>query len=142
MHYLKEKYFLKSLLNKLTKRGPGLYKSQNTLHSSPCSSMGPLPWGTVLHELLQHESFLWAAVLYELSQCGSLPQGAVLQEQAVPACFMFLCYKLHEKGGRRKRNLAIFSVALLQTDSFDSRRADEKRRRKKAQIPFHVPAII
>jgi len=35
----------------------------------PCSSIGSLPWETVLPQLLQHESF---------------PRGAVLQEQATP----------------------------------------------------------
>jgi len=35
----------------------------------PCSSVGSLPWDTVLHKLLQH---------------GSLPRGAVLQKQVAP----------------------------------------------------------
>ena len=30
----------------------------------PCFSVGSLPWGTVLRELLQHESFPWAAILH------------------------------------------------------------------------------
>jgi len=51
----------------------------------PFSSMGSLPWDTVIHELLQRESFPQATVLHELLQRGSLPQGAVLQEQAAPA---------------------------------------------------------
>ena len=34
----------------------------------PCSSVGSLPWDTVLHELLQCGSFPWAAVLQELLQ--------------------------------------------------------------------------
>jgi len=41
----------------------------------PCSSVGSLPWETVLHELLQHRSFQWAAVLHELLQRGSLLTG-------------------------------------------------------------------
>ena len=51
----------------------------------PCSSVGCLPWETVLHEHLQHESFPWAAVLHELLQHGSFPWGAVLQELTAPA---------------------------------------------------------
>ena len=51
----------------------------------PCSSVGSLPQGIVLHKLLQSESFPWAAVLHELPQRGSLPRRAVLQEQAAPA---------------------------------------------------------
>jgi len=50
----------------------------------PCSSMGSLPGETVLHKLLQRESFPHAAVLHRLSQHVSLPQGAALQEQAAP----------------------------------------------------------
>ncbi|XP_074900934.1 nuclease EXOG, mitochondrial isoform X2 [Buteo buteo] len=41
-----------------------------TLHSSPAPVWGP-PWETVLHELLQRESFLWR---------GSFPRAAVLHE--------------------------------------------------------------
>jgi len=51
----------------------------------PCSSMRSLSQETVLHELLQYESFPWAAALHKLPQHGSLPQGAVLQERAAPA---------------------------------------------------------
>jgi len=51
----------------------------------PNSSMKSLSRDTVLHELLQCESFPWAAALHDLPQRGSLPWGAVLQEQAVPA---------------------------------------------------------
>ena len=51
----------------------------------PCSSVGSLPQETVLHELLQRESFPWATVLHELLQHGSFPRGAVLQEQTAPA---------------------------------------------------------
>jgi len=51
----------------------------------PCSSVGSLSWETILHKLLQRESFPWAAALHELPQCGSFPWGAVLQEQAAPA---------------------------------------------------------
>ena len=51
----------------------------------PCSSVGSLPRETVLHELLQRESFPWATVLHELLQHGSHPRGAVLQEQTAPA---------------------------------------------------------
>jgi len=50
----------------------------------PCSRVRSLSQETVLHKLLQHESFPWAAALHELPQRGSLPQGAVLQEQADP----------------------------------------------------------
>jgi len=50
-----------------------------------CSSVRSLSRETVLHKLLQRESFPWGAVLHKLPQCGSLPQGAVLQEQAAPA---------------------------------------------------------
>jgi len=51
----------------------------------PCSSTRSLSQETVLHKLLQCESFPWAAALHKLPQCGSFPQGAVLQEQAAPA---------------------------------------------------------
>jgi len=51
----------------------------------PCSSMGSLPQETVLHKLLQRESFPPTAALPELPQRGSLPWSAVLQEQAAPA---------------------------------------------------------
>jgi len=51
----------------------------------PCSSMRSLSWETVLHKLLQCESFPRAAALNELPQSGSFPQGSVLQEQAAPA---------------------------------------------------------
>ena len=47
----------------------------------PGSSMGSLPWDTVLHELFQHRSFPQAAVLQELLQHGSFPWDTVLQEQ-------------------------------------------------------------
>jgi len=48
------------------------------------SSMRSLSWETVLHKLLQRESFPWAVALLELPQRGSFPRGAVLQEQAAP----------------------------------------------------------
>ncbi|KAM9616085.1 uncharacterized protein ACIBXB_020459 [Morphnus guianensis] len=51
----------------------------------PCSGVGSLPPETVLHELLQCESFPQAAVLLELLQRGSLPWAAVLQAQTAPA---------------------------------------------------------
>jgi len=51
----------------------------------PCSSMGSLPWETVLHKLLQCESFRQGAVLHKLLQHGSISKGAVLQEQTAPA---------------------------------------------------------
>jgi len=51
----------------------------------PCSSARSLSQETVLHNLLECESFPWAAALHELPQRGSLPWGAVLQEQAAPA---------------------------------------------------------
>jgi len=52
----------------------------------PCSSVRSLSRETVLHELLQRESFPRAAALHELPQRGSFPRGAVHQEQAAPAC--------------------------------------------------------
>lgn len=39
---------------------------------------------TVLHKLVQHGSFQWAAVLQELLKHGSYPLGTVLQEE--PGC--------------------------------------------------------
>jgi len=51
----------------------------------PFSSVRFLSWATVLHKLLQRESFPWAAALHKLPQHGSFPWGAVLQEQAAPA---------------------------------------------------------
>jgi len=51
----------------------------------PCSSVRSLLWETVLHKILQCESFPRAAALHELPQRGSFPWGAVLQEQAAPA---------------------------------------------------------
>jgi len=51
----------------------------------PCSSMRSLSRETVLHKLLQLESFPRAAGLHELPQRGSFSPGAVLQEQAAPA---------------------------------------------------------
>lgn len=47
----------------------------------PCSSKASLPWGAVVCELLQCESFPQAAVLHELFPYWSLLQGAVLREQ-------------------------------------------------------------
>jgi len=47
--------------------------------------MGSLPQETVLHKLLQQESFPRAAAPYELLQRESFPRGAILQEQAAPA---------------------------------------------------------
>jgi len=51
----------------------------------PCSNMRSVSQETVLHKLLQHESFPWAAALHKLPQGGSFPGSAVLQEQAAPA---------------------------------------------------------
>ena len=51
----------------------------------PCSGVVFPPWETVLHELLQRESFPRAAALHKLPQRGFLPRGAVLQEQVAPA---------------------------------------------------------
>jgi len=51
----------------------------------PCSSVRSLSRETVLHKLLQCQSFPWASALHELPQHGSFPQSAVLQEQAAPA---------------------------------------------------------
>lgn len=46
----------------------------------------------VLHRLLQHESFPWAAAR-ELPQSGSLPQGAILQDPVTSVCAeMLLSY--------------------------------------------------
>lgn len=39
---------------------------ERTSHTPSGSTMGALPWKTVLHELLQCESFLQAEVLYEI----------------------------------------------------------------------------
>jgi len=50
----------------------------------PCSSMGSRPWETVLHELLQRESFPRAAVLHRLLQRGS-PTGS----QALPEILLW-----------------------------------------------------
>jgi len=51
----------------------------------PCSNVRSLSWETVLHKLLQRESFPWAAALHELPQLVSFPWGAVLQEKAALA---------------------------------------------------------
>jgi len=51
----------------------------------PGSSVRSLSQETVLHKLLQCESFPQDAAFHELPQCGSFLQGAVLQEQAAPA---------------------------------------------------------
>jgi len=51
----------------------------------PGSSVRFLSQETVLHKILQSESFPRAAVLHELPQRGSFPWGAVLQEQAASA---------------------------------------------------------
>jgi len=51
----------------------------------PCSSVGSFTQETVLHELLQCESFPQAAALMNCPSVGPFPQGAVLQEQAAPA---------------------------------------------------------
>jgi len=48
----------------------------------PCSSVRSFSQETVLHKLLQRESFPRAPALQELSQHGSLPRGAGLDEQA------------------------------------------------------------
>jgi len=50
-----------------------------------CSSVRSLSWETVLHKLLQCESFPWTAALHKLPQHGSFPWGAVLQTQTAPA---------------------------------------------------------
>jgi len=41
----------------------------------PCSSVRSRSQETVLHKLLQRESFPWAATLHKRPQCGSLPMG-------------------------------------------------------------------
>jgi len=51
----------------------------------PCSSVRSLSWETVLHKLLQCESFPSVEVFHKLPQRGSLPRSAVPQEQAAPA---------------------------------------------------------
>jgi len=51
----------------------------------PCSNVRFLLWETVLHKLLQCESFPRAAALHKLPQRGSFARGAVLQEQSAPA---------------------------------------------------------
>jgi len=51
----------------------------------PCFSVRALSWQTILHKLLQLESFPQAVALHKLPLHGSLPRGAVLQEQAAPA---------------------------------------------------------
>jgi len=51
----------------------------------PYSSVRSLSRETVLHKLLQRESFPQAAALHKLPQRGYFPRGAVLQEQAAPA---------------------------------------------------------
>lgn len=47
--------------------------------SFPCSSLGSLPQQTVLHEILQSESFSQTAVLHKLIQCGILPARNLFQ---------------------------------------------------------------
>jgi len=46
----------------------------------PCSSVGSLPWETVLHKLLQCASFPWGAALHKLLQSGSPMGSQVLPE--------------------------------------------------------------
>jgi len=60
-------------------------KGGGLLTLCPCTSVRSLSRETVLHKLLQCESFPQAAALHELTQRGSSPWGAVLQEQAAPA---------------------------------------------------------
>jgi len=86
----------------------------------PCSIMGSLPQETVLHKLLQCNSFPWAAAIHELPQSGSfpwgaflhklaehgsLPQGAVLQEQGFssvgPPCSHKPCQQACSRMGSR-----------------------------------------
>jgi len=50
----------------------------------PCSNVGSHSQQTVLHKLLQRESFSRAIVLHKLPQSGSLPWHGVLQEQTAP----------------------------------------------------------
>jgi len=49
-----------------------------------CYRMRSLSWETVLHKLLQYESFPWDEILHQLPQHGSFSQGAVLLEQDAP----------------------------------------------------------
>jgi len=51
----------------------------------PCSSVRSLSRETVLHELLQRESFPRAAALHKQLQHGFFPWSSVFQEQAAPA---------------------------------------------------------
>jgi len=53
----------------------------------PCSSVRSLSRETVLHKLLQRESFQQAAVLHKLPEHWSFLWSTVLQEQAAPAWF-------------------------------------------------------
>ena len=53
-------------------------------HASPCPAWGP-SHGRQSFTNFSNESFPWATVLHELLQHGSHPWGAVLQEQTAPA---------------------------------------------------------
>lgn len=52
-----------------------VYVAAQGEESLPCLSVGSFWWETVLHKLLQHESFPQAAVLPEVFLCGSLSTG-------------------------------------------------------------------
>jgi len=51
----------------------------------PCSNVRSLSRETVLHKILQRESFPRVAAFHGLTQSGSFPRGAVLQGQVAPA---------------------------------------------------------
>lgn len=88
-----------------------------------CPSMGSLPQDTVLHKLLQCESFPWIAFLHKLLQCGSPPQSSVLQEQTVlvwtPFPYIGTSETLLVKAEVQKRltasALPLFTVSMITT---------------------------
>jgi len=49
-------------------------QGEDSSSSASCSSVGSLPWETLLRELLQHGSFPQTAALHELLQHGSFPR--------------------------------------------------------------------
>jgi len=80
-----------STFSPLAVQGDGEWGLQSVHHSLslllflfmlfPCSSMGLHSCDTVLHGLLQRESFLQDAVLHKLLQHGPFPWGAIFQER-------------------------------------------------------------
>lgn len=81
---------------------------ERTSQIVPCSSVGFLPQGTVLHKLLR-DSFPWAAVPHYQLQCGSLPCGAVFQEQ--PASSFCLIHRSCLQPGPAQLSHGLFSVS-------------------------------